>query len=74
MAPVVHGLEAKYSDRIKFTYLDIDDPANQQAMRDMGYIGRPHFYLLDANGNVLSQWLGYVPVEDFEAEFAQVIE
>ena len=67
-------LEAKYSDRIKFTYLDIDDSTNQQAMRDLGYIGRPHFYLLDAKGNIISQWLGYIPAEDFETAFAQVIE
>ena len=74
MAPIVHGLEAKYSNRIKFIYLDIDDPANQQAMRDLGYIGRPHFYLLDTDGTILGQWLGYVPVEDFEIAFAQIIE
>lgn len=74
MAPIVHGLEAKYSNRIKFIYLDIDDPANQQAMRDLGYIGRPHFFLLDTDGNVLGQWLGYVPVEDFERAFAQIKE
>lgn len=28
MAPVVHSLEGKYKDRIRFVYLDIDDPAN----------------------------------------------
>jgi hypothetical protein len=37
MAPIVHGLEAKYSDRILFTYLDIDDPANVPAMKDLQY-------------------------------------
>jgi len=74
MAPIVHGLEARYSERIRFTFLDIDDPANQEAMRDLGYIGRPHFYLLDSDGNILKQWLGNVPVEDFETAFAQIIE
>jgi len=74
MAPIVHGLEAKYFDQIKFTYLDIDDPANQQTMRDLGYIGRPHFYLLDGEGNILSQWLGYVTAEDLETAFSQALE
>ena len=27
MAPIVHGLEAKYYASVGFTYLDIDDPA-----------------------------------------------
>jgi thioredoxin-like negative regulator of GroEL len=74
MAPIVHGLEAEYSGKIKFTYLDIDDPANREAMRDLGYIGRPHFYLVDEDGNILQQWLGYVAEEDLKEALNGVID
>ncbi len=30
MAPIVHGLEAEYGDRISFVYLNISDPATQE--------------------------------------------
>jgi len=37
MAPIVHGLEAEYSERINFVYLDIDDPANSDLLSFLGY-------------------------------------
>lgn len=60
MAPVVNGLEQRYAGRIRFVHLDIDDPAVKPWMEQLRYIGRPHFYLLDAQGNIAKQWIGYV--------------
>ena len=60
MAPVVHSLEAQYPDRVIFTYLDIDDPATQSFKQQLGFRVEPHFFLLDAQGNVIKQWVGYV--------------
>lgn len=70
MAPIVHGLEAQYADRMSFVYLDIDDPATDEFKRQLGYFVQPHFFLVDAEGNVLQQWLGSVS----EAEFVQAFE
>ena len=71
MAPVVHGLEAEYSDKMNFVYLDIDDP-NTKVFRDaLGRRAQPEFYLLDADGNVIQQWFGRVTPEAFEEAFAQ---
>lgn len=70
---MVHGLEDKYSEQIQFTYLDIDDPANQAAMQDLVYIGRPHLYLLDGEGNIIRQWLGFVSQEELETAFVEVL-
>ncbi|NMC14653.1 MAG: thioredoxin fold domain-containing protein [Chloroflexi bacterium] len=67
MAPVINGLEWKYQGRISFVYLDIDDPANQPFKKALGYKYQPHFFLIDGQGNILNQWLGYVPIENFEA-------
>lgn len=71
MAPVVHGLEAKYYGRIKFTYLDADDSQTAEFQSALGFYYQPEFYLLDANGNVLKKFVGYVSQAEFEAEFAK---
>ncbi len=74
MAPIVHGLEAQYAGKIKFVYLDIDDPGNAQVKRDFGFRYQPEFYLIDGQGNLLQKWVGSVPPEQFEAVFAQYIQ
>jgi len=75
MAPIVHGLEADYYNEIKFVYLDVDDPENDQLKRALGYRVQPHFFLLDADGNVIQQWLGRVSQDDltkvFNSEISQ---
>ncbi len=73
MAPVVHGLEAKYAGQIDFIYLDIDDSANADAKAKYGFRVQPQFFLLDAEGNVIQDWLGPVTAEDFETAFAQLL-
>ena len=66
---MVHGLEARYADRIQFAYLDIDDPRTADLKAALGYRVQPHFFLLDGDGNVLNQWLGFVTEEDFVSAF-----
>ena len=58
MAPTVHGLEDLYGEQINFIYLDRDDPATLPFQEQLGYVYQPHFFLLDANGNVVAQWIG----------------
>lgn len=72
MAPVVHGLEDRYQDRIRFVYLDIDDPANGLFRSLIGSKLPPIFYLLDGQGNVLQVWRGYVAVEEFERALSTI--
>ncbi|NOY98661.1 MAG: hypothetical protein GXP40_05590 [Chloroflexi bacterium] len=74
MAPVVHGLEAKYYGRIDFVYLDIDDPRNDALKKQFGFQYQPMFVLVDGDGTALKTWLGYVPAEDFETAFVGVVE
>lgn len=69
MAPMVHGLEAEYSGRIKFTYLDADDPNTQVFQRELGFVYQPEFYLLDPNGVVLAKLIGPVTEEQFRNLF-----
>jgi len=74
MAPMVHGLEAKYFGKIKFSYLDADDPNTLDFQRALGFYYQPEIYLLDANGNLLQKWVGYTTEEEFETVFAQYIQ
>lgn len=69
----MYGLEARYGDRIQFTYLDIDDPNTADIKRALGYRVQPHLFLLDGQGNVVKQWLGFVNESDFIAEFDKVL-
>ncbi len=74
MAPMVHGLEAKYYGKIRFTYLDADDSNTQEFQRALGFRYQPEFYLLDGQGNLLQKWVGFVSQEQFEAVFAQYVQ
>ena len=74
MAPMVHGLEAEYFGRIKFAYLDADDPLTGDFQRTLGFRYQPEVYLLDADGIVLQKWVGYTSEEEFEAVFAQYLQ
>ena len=74
MAPMVHGLEAKYFGRIQFTYLDADDPRTSDFQRTLGFYYQPEIYLLDASGNLLQKWVGYTSEDEFESAFAQYVQ
>jgi hypothetical protein len=65
----VHGLEVEYFGKIDFYYLDADDPATQNFQRDFGFRYQPEFYLLDASGNVVKKWIGYVTADSLRSEF-----
>jgi len=73
MAPMVHGLEAKYFGKIKFSYLDADDSNTVDFQRTLGFQYQPEIYLLDGNGNLLKKWVGYTTDQQFEEVFAQYL-
>ena len=74
MAPMVHGLEAKYSGKINFVYLDADDSATNDFQKTLGFYYQPEVYLMDGNGNVLKKWVGFTSDVQFEEEFAKYIQ
>lgn len=71
---MVHGLEAQYFGKIRFTYLDADDPNTRDFQRALGFYYQPEFYLLDGQGNLLQKWAGFVSQEQFETVFAQHLQ
>jgi hypothetical protein len=74
MAPMVHGLEAEYFGRIKFSYLDADDLNTIDFQRALGFQYQPELYLLDGNGNVLKKFIGFTSQDDLVAEFAKYVQ
>ena len=71
---MVHGLEAKYYGTIKFSYLEISNPENQDFIKYLNFQYRPSFYLLDADGKILNQWIGYQTQDQFEQVFAKFVK
>ena len=74
MAPMVHGLEAKYFGKIKFSYLDADDPNTFEFQQTLGFYYQPEVYFLDPNGNLLMKWVGYTTDSEFEQVFTQYVQ
>jgi hypothetical protein len=74
MAPMVHGLEAQYFGKIKFSFLDADDSNTDKFQHTLGFAYQPEFYLLDANGNVLKKFIGFTSQEDFVKEFSKYVQ
>ena len=74
MAPMVHGLEARYFGKIAFSYLDADDPQTEEFQRTLGFYYQPEIYLLDADGNVLQKWVGFTSEQELEQAFAQSLQ
>lgn len=71
---MVHGLEAEYYGKVKFNYLDADDPRTETFQRTLGFVYQPEFYLLDGNGNVLKKLVGYVSENDFRSMFDEYLQ
>jgi thioredoxin-related protein len=73
LAPIVHGLEVEYYDRINFVYLDVDDPANESLKDDFEFRYQPQLVLLDGEGQVVQQWIGPISREEFMEAFEIVL-
>ena len=69
----MHGLEADYYGKINFVYLDVDDPANESFKSELRFNYQPQLFLLDGNGQVLHEWIGPLPREEFETVFEAVL-
>jgi hypothetical protein len=55
MAPVVHGLENKYGDKVNFVYLDIDDDSTLpfQEMLNYDRRWRPFIFFVSSDGEII---------------------
>lgn len=68
----MHGLEQQWAEQVDFVYLDIDDPRTDSFKRQLGYRYQPHLFLLDAQGAVVQQWVGFVDGATLEQALADI--
>ena len=74
MAPMVHGLEAEYFGKVKFSYLDADDPNTDVFQRTLGFYYQPELYLLDGDGNILQKFVGFTTEDQLRSVFNQYLQ
>lgn len=70
MAPIVHGLEDEYEDRIDFVYLDVSDPQVEPLLTEFGFESTPHFFLRSADGHVIWSKQGSVGEDELRERLA----
>jgi thiol-disulfide isomerase/thioredoxin len=71
--PVLKNLEAEWGDKIRFVYLDVDDPLNTANLERLSrFRVVPELILLDGNGTVIKDWVGPPPRENLVAEFEKL--
>ena len=68
----MHGLEQQWGDKVNFVYLDIDDPQTATFKRALGYQYQPHLLLLDGQGTILREWVGFVSKEDLVGALREI--
>lgn len=69
----MHGLNDKWGDQIEFIYLDIDDQQTTPFKRQLGYQYQPHIFLLNPNGEVVQQFVGYQDGQTLQAAIREVV-
>jgi len=65
---MVHGLEAKFSEQITFTRVNIHDKNTFELQKELGFNVTPEFFLLDANGVVLQHWDETIDIPQLETD------
>jgi hypothetical protein len=68
----VHGLEREFYQDVNFVYLDIDDSRNTEFKRQFNFRYQPHIFLLDGNGEIVQQWVGFVAENELRAALANI--
>jgi predicted transcriptional regulator len=58
---------------VDFIYLDIDNAATKSAKDRLGYLGQPHFFLLDKTGKVVWKKAGNLTDAELETQLRGVL-
>lgn len=61
MAPNMFEIAKTYSNDVNFVVVDGDNPENADFLEKYGVDGIPQLSFVDARGNILTNFIGYVP-------------
>ena len=73
MAPVVHGLEQQYKDRLDFLYLNVAESPNRPARDRYGFVSTPHFFFIRSDGSAMESIQGVVPADSIRGAIERLI-
>lgn len=73
MRPVVNGLQQRYSDRVAFAGVDFYNRSNRGLVQQYRVLGHPTIVVLDQDGKVVKQFVGYTSEADMDAALRQAI-
>jgi thiol-disulfide isomerase/thioredoxin len=73
LAPMMNQLKSEFGKSTNFYFLDIDDPATQVFKKQLGYRLQPHLFILDAKGNILNDWVGFVDESELRDELKKAL-
>jgi thiol-disulfide isomerase/thioredoxin len=74
MRPTIDSLKGQYADRIKFAYINVDDPQGKQAAATYRVWAIPYFVLLKPSGEVVGQWVGQQADTVFPTAFDDLLK
>jgi hypothetical protein len=69
----VHGLEDRYRSQIDFIYLNIDNRDTLPVRERFGIVQRSHYVLIDAQGNIVRRWIGFLNAAEVEAAIFELL-
>ncbi len=73
MNPIVDGLEESYKGKIEVRWLNVAEPASEEAALKYGVRAIPFFLLVDGSGTPQAQWVGVVSQRVFEDTFDRLL-
>ena len=71
--PVVEACQAKYSDRVDFQRLNVDDPKSQELAQMCGVSSIPRTCIFDKDGKSVADFAGRVSAERLDEYMRQVV-
>lgn len=69
----MRGVANEFGDAVNLRFVDTDNPANDDLMREYGVGPIPHVVILDANGNVSSVWRGLTSAKRLRRAIEKVL-
>lgn len=73
MKPIVDEVRKKYSDRVEFRILNVDQPEVENESQKYEVTAIPTFVFLDASGNKVDQVVGTMTKSEFETKIENLL-
>jgi len=69
----VRGVAGEFGEAVNLRFVDIENPANEDLMMEYNVGPIPHIVILDAQGNVSSEWRGLTSAKRLRRAIEKVL-